>query len=121
VVIPYDKLPTVVAAINRGERPLGIYVFSDDSSVIDYVLKNTKSGGVSINACAAQTSIPSMAFGGVGYSGMGRHGGYGGFCEFSNPKGVFTRATDDDLMEMWQPPYARAQAIVESLFTQMQI
>lgn len=70
-IVTYEKLETAVEGVNAGERPLGLYVFSDDEKLVDYVVNNTKSGGVSINACAAQAALPSLGFGGSGNSGMG--------------------------------------------------
>lgn len=77
-IVPYDDLEKVVAKVNEGERPLGLYIFSDDQKAINYIIKNTKSGGVSVNACSAQAAISTMGFGGIGHSGMGRHGGFAG-------------------------------------------
>lgn len=102
-VVAYDDLDDVLAKINAEERPLGLYIFSQNRKTIDYVIENTKSGGVSVNACAAHGAVYSMGFGGVGQSGMGRHQGYAGFCEFTNPKGIFERSDGPDGMAAWRP------------------
>ena len=102
-VVPYTDLEIVLAKINAGERPLGLYIFSQDRPTIDHIIRNTKSGGVSVNACAAHGAVYSMGFGGVGSSGMGRHQGFAGFCEFSNPKGIFERSEGEDGMVAWRP------------------
>ena len=75
-----------LAAINAGERPLGLYVFGEDTALTDHVLASTHSGGAAVNTCAIQSALPSMGFGGSGMSGMGRHHGIEGFREFSNPR-----------------------------------
>ena len=46
---------------------------------------------VAVNACAIQAGLKSLAFGGVGASGMGRHHGEAGFREFSNQRGMVVR------------------------------
>lgn len=112
-VVPYDDLANAVARINAGERPLGLYVFGDDTSVTDRVLAATSSGGAAINTCAVQSALPSMGFGGSGMSGMGRHHGIEGFREFSNPRGIFVRGQDDHLAAFYAP-YAAAAALVET-------
>ena len=94
-VVPYDNLNEAIAMINAGERPLGLYVFGENQEQIDEVLNNTHSGGAAINACATQSALSSMGFGGSGMSGMGRHHGIEGFREFSNPRGVFVRGEGD--------------------------
>ena len=90
-VIPYDSVDEVIERINAGDRPLGIYVFGEDIDAIDHVLGETVSGGGAVNACAIQAGLKSLAFGGVGMSGMGRHHGEEGFREFSNQRGIVVR------------------------------
>jgi coniferyl-aldehyde dehydrogenase len=116
-VIPYDDLDEALAGVNAGERPLGLYVFSQDPQVAEHVLRQTTSGGACVNVCAVQGALPSLGFGGVGQSGSGRHHGIEGFREFSNPRGVVVRGTGD-LADAFLPPYGpAAQAIVDSVFS----
>ena len=112
-VVPYDDLQAAVAGINAGERPLGLYVFGDDTNVTDQVLAATHSGGASVNTCALQSAMPSMGFGGSGMSGMGRHHGIEGFREFSNPRGIFVRG-EGDLIPAFYPPYKTAEQLVNA-------
>jgi coniferyl-aldehyde dehydrogenase len=115
-VVPFDDIDEAVAQINAGERPLGLYVFSKDQDIAEDVLRRTTSGGACINVCAIQGSLPALGFGGIGQSGTGRHHGIDGFREFSNPRGVVVRGTDD-LIEALLPPYgALAQAVVDAAF-----
>jgi len=111
-VVPYDDVDAAIAAINAGERPLGLYVFGDDPAATDHVLGQVTSGGASVNACAIQGALPSLGFGGSGMSGMGRHHGIEGFREFSNPRGVVVRGTGDHF-DAFYAPYAKAEAIVK--------
>lgn len=90
-VIPYDTVDEVIEHINAGNSPLGVYVFGDDGATIGHILGQTVSGGAAINACAIQAGLKSLAFGGVGMSGMGRHHGEAGFREFSNQRGIVVR------------------------------
>ncbi len=115
-VVPYDDLDAAIASINAGERPLGLYVFGDDETVTDHVLAQTSSGGAAVNTCAMQSALPSMGFGGVGMSGMGRHHGVDGFREFSNPRGIFVRG-EGDMIEAFYPPYDKATALVKSVLS----
>jgi len=115
---PYDSLDEAVAYINDGERPLGLYVFGRDASLTDRVLQTTSSGGACVNTCAMQGAMPSLGFGGIGNSGMGRHHGIDGFREFSNPRGVVVRG-EGDLVDAFYPPYGDAlSAIMDSAFGQ---
>jgi coniferyl-aldehyde dehydrogenase len=103
-VIPYDSLDDTLAAINRGERPLGLYLYTRDAALVDKVRRETFSGGYAVNVCAAQGAIPEMGFGGVGRSGSGRHHGIDGFREFSNPRGMFMMGRGG-AFDAFIPPY----------------
>ena len=111
-VIPYDDLDTAIAAINAGERPLGLYVFGSDAAVTDKVLAGTVSGGACVNTCALQGALPSLGFGGSGMSGMGRHHGIAGFREFSNERGVVIRG-EGDMISAFYAPYTTAAGLVQ--------
>jgi coniferyl-aldehyde dehydrogenase len=112
-LIPYDDIEKVVERINAGERPLGIYVFGEDQALVNRVLDNTVSGGACVNVCAIQGGLPSLAFGGIGMSGMGRHHGIEGFREFSNQRGIVVRGEADNL-DTFYAPYSKAAAVVEA-------
>ena len=100
----YQNTADAVAYINKGDRPLGLYVFAKDRSFIDQVTQQTQSGGVAINTIALQAGQPSMGFGGSGASGMGRHHGEEGFREFSISRGFFERGTGGTI-DWIIPPY----------------
>jgi coniferyl-aldehyde dehydrogenase len=119
-IIPYKKLEDAIDEVNDGERPLGLYVFSDDIAAANEIIDNTNSGGAAINCAAMQGALPSLGFGGSGNSGMGRHHGIEGFREFSNPKGVFTRAEkNEDLINAFIPPYAAmGEPLAEAAYKQ---
>jgi coniferyl-aldehyde dehydrogenase len=112
-IVPYDDVAQAVRMVNAGERPLGLYVFGEDQQLIEGILSDTTSGGAAINACAIQGALPSLAFGGVGMSGMGRHHGIEGFREFSNPRGVVVRGTGD-FIDTFYPPQRKAAALVQA-------
>ena len=112
-IVPYDDLDDAIAMINAGERPLGLYVFGDDQAAIANVLGQITCGGAAVNTCALQGALPSLAFGGVGMSGMGRHHGIEGFREFSNPRGVVVRGEGDHI-DAFFAPYGKAAALVQA-------
>jgi len=82
--------------------------------MIETILGQTTSGGAAVNACAIQGALPSLPFGGVGTSGMGRHHGIEGFREFSNPRGVVVRGSGD-IIDAFYPPQSKAAAIVKAV------
>ena len=73
----------------KNDEPLAIYIFSESPSEKDRVLKQTISGGVSINEVLFQGICNSLPFGGVGASGFGSYHGEAGFNAFSHLKPIF--------------------------------
>ena len=86
------------------DRPLAFYWFGEDKAKRDHVLKNTISGGVSINETAWHVVQEDIPFGGVGPSGMGGYHGEHGFETFSHMKGVFFQSKFSG-GKMLYPPY----------------
>jgi coniferyl-aldehyde dehydrogenase len=91
-IIPYDSLAEALAHINRGERPLALYWFGQDSAARDQVLAGTIAGGVSVNDTLLHIAQEGLPFGGVGASGHGHYHGEFGFRQFSKEKPVFIQS-----------------------------
>ena len=85
----YDNLKDSVDYVNTKERPLGLYYFGNKKKDQEYVLKNTTSGGVTLNDVISHITQENLPFGGVGPSGMGSYHGYDGFKEFSHAKSIY--------------------------------
>jgi coniferyl-aldehyde dehydrogenase len=111
-VRPYDSLDEALEFVNDGERPLGLYAFTYDDDTAQRIEHETVSGGYCRNTAAVQGALPSLGFGGIGNSGMGRHHGIEGFREFSNLRGVFVRGDDDNLDVLMAPYGDKAAAVV---------
>lgn len=77
-----------ITYINKREKPLALYLFSDDKSVVDKIVYNTSSGGITINATIYHAGHADMPFGGVGASGQGTYHGKYTFDCFSHRKPV---------------------------------
>lgn len=84
----YKDIKEVEQYINGRPRPLALYIMSNNQSLIDHLLTNTHSGGVSINDTAMHVAADDAPFGGVGNSGMGHYHGHEGFLTFSKAKTV---------------------------------
>ncbi|XP_008046319.2 aldehyde dehydrogenase family 3 member B2-like, partial [Carlito syrichta] len=64
--------------------PLALYAFSNSSQVVEQVLARTSSGCFGGNDGFMYMALPSLPFGGVGASGMGRYHGKFSFDTFSH-------------------------------------
>lgn len=107
----YREIGEAVAAINAGDRPLGLYYFGNDAAEQDYVLDHTLSGGVSINDVLMHAAVYDAPFGGVGASGMGHYGGREGFIEFSHTRTIYKAGPHDPRRDFGMlPPYSEQLA-----------
>ena len=87
-IVGYDSLEEVAEIINARDRPLALYAFSKDRRRLDKILDRSISGGVTLNGTLLHAGQESMAFGGVGASGMGGYHGHDGFLRFSHARSV---------------------------------
>ena len=90
-LVAYDDISEPIAAINAGEKPLALYVFSRSDAVVKQVLGETSSGGACVNEVMMHVFVSDLPFGGVGESGYGAYHGRTGFDTFSHHKSVVRR------------------------------
>ena len=103
-VLRIKDLDEAIEFVNRGEKPLALYLFSSDANAEGRVLSETSSGGACINGTIMHIGNPKMPFGGVGPSGMGAYHGQHSFETFSHRKAVLRRGFRFDIKMMY-PPY----------------
>ena len=111
-VIAFDDLAEPIAAINRGDKPLALYVFTSSDETADRVLAETSSGGVCVNDAVDHLIVSSLPFGGVGESGYGAYHGRWGFETFSHRKAVYRRPAWLKDAPLLNPPYTRVKRAV---------
>ena len=105
-IMGYGTLKDVIGAINAGQKPLALYIWSRKQANIDEVLQRTSSGGACVNHCVAQFAHGNLPFGGVNNSGIGNAHGVYGFKAFSHERGVL-RSSPLMLIKLFFPPYTR--------------
>ena len=103
-IIPYDNFDDVVELVNKSERPLAIYLYSNRKDCQQSIINNTMSGGICINDSMLHVAQHDMPFGGIGNSGMGQYHGQEGFNEFSKLRPIFTQAKKSAMLAL-APPY----------------
>jgi coniferyl-aldehyde dehydrogenase len=103
-IIGYKNINEAVNYINKGARPLALYIMSFDSGIQQHLLTHTHSGGVCINETIMHTAADDAPFGGVGASGMGHYHGHEGFLTFSKAKTVLKRGKLNT-GKLVHPPY----------------
>ena len=115
-VLTFDNIDEVVPLINRGEKPLAIYYFTENRKKYKEILSKTFSGDAGINEVIMHFTNHALPFGGVGYSGMGAYHGKRSFNLFSHERSVMKTTTRIDLPFRY-PPYKKSVLkLVRALF-----
>jgi coniferyl-aldehyde dehydrogenase len=105
-VVPYAGLDAALRYVAERPRPLALYYFDRDPTRIERMLKQTHSGGVTVNDVILHVAQENLPFGGVGPSGMGHYHGRHGFETFSKQKGVFLQSRLS-AAALLKPPYGK--------------
>ncbi|MBU3587298.1 aldehyde dehydrogenase family protein [Polynucleobacter sp. 31A-FELB] len=87
-VVAINDIDSTIRYINERPKPLALYWFGKDKKVMQRILNETSSGGVTINDTLLHAAIEDLPFGGIGASGMGAYHGKTGFEAFSHRKSV---------------------------------
>ena len=105
-IMTYQHIDEVLDYIHNQDRPLALYLFSDDKQIQDKVINKTRSGGICLNDAALHVGQNDMPFGGAGESGMGQYHGTEGFMAMSKLRPIFKQARFSSLSLMY-PPYGK--------------
>lgn len=88
-VMTYENIDDAVKYVEERDKPLALYVYSDNEDHIDKVLSGTSSGGVTVNGFFSHYLENRLPFGGVNQSGMGSYHGVFGFRAFSHQRSIY--------------------------------
>ncbi len=113
-IVTFKKLDEAIHFINAKDKPLALYIFSNDRSNQQRVLNSTSSGGVCVNDVLVHISNPNLPFGGVNSSGMGSCHGVFGFKNFSHERAVVFQSKFG-LTKLIYPPYEKKQGLLKWL------
>ncbi|NWH37120.1 AL3A2 dehydrogenase, partial [Chloropsis hardwickii] len=83
-IVTVKSVEEAIEFINLREKPLALYVFSNNKQLIKRVISETSSGGVTGNDVIMHFFLSTLPFGGVGHSGMGAYHGKHSFETFSH-------------------------------------
>ena len=102
-ILTYEDLDEVISIVNNREKPLALYIFSENKNNTRKITTNCLYGGGCINDVIIHLATSNMGFGGVGESGMGSYHGKVGFDTFSHKKSIVDKKTFLDLPMRYQP------------------
>jgi aldehyde dehydrogenase (NAD+) len=119
-VLKYDDLGDVLQALDRDERPLGLYIFARDRVVEKKILQATQSGSAVVNHGFIFMLNSHLPFGGVGNSGMGTYHGESGFQAFSHSRPVMRQWLFWSVVSLSYPPYTGLSKKLVQLLVKIQ-
>ena len=102
-IITYDKFEDIFSILHGKQKPLALYIFSENRKHQRAVTQRLPFGGGCINDVVIHLATSEMGFGGVGESGMGAYHGKEGFDVFSHSKSIVDKKTWLDLPMRYQP------------------
>lgn len=102
-VLTYERFDEIMPLLSSMEKPLALYIFSEDKEHIDLITRRARFGGGCVNDVIIHLATSEMGFGGVGESGMGAYHGKTGFDAFSHRKSIVDKKTFMDLNIRYQP------------------
>ncbi|XP_041851558.1 aldehyde dehydrogenase family 3 member A2-like isoform X2 [Melanotaenia boesemani] len=105
-IITVSGVDEAIHLINQGEKPLVLYVFSHDTTLIHRVIAETSSGALLANDCIVHFIDSALPFGGVGYSGMGCYRGRHSFDQLSHLRSCLIKQLNMERVNaMRYPPH----------------
>ena len=103
-IVTYKTLEGAIKYINSKERPLALYIYSNNKANTKQIIKNTRAGGTCINNNVVHYANHNLPFGGINNSGIGKSHGVYGFEAFSNRRAIVKQHTFG-ITELLFPPY----------------
>uniref|UniRef100_UPI0037E95361 aldehyde dehydrogenase family 3 member B1 n=1 Tax=Semicossyphus pulcher TaxID=241346 RepID=UPI0037E95361 len=105
-ILNVKNIDKAIAFINKQEKPLCVYAYSNNYKVISRLMSETSSGSFCSNDSVLQSLMVALPFGGVGASGTGSYHGRQSFDTFSHRKSCLLRGTRFECVTYLRyPPY----------------
>lgn len=87
-IIEYSNIEEVITYIRSFEKPLALYLFTNNKKLENTIINEISFGGGCINDTIIHIANSNIPFGGVGYSGIGGYHGKASFDTFSHTRSI---------------------------------
>lgn len=114
-ILSYEKEEDIKTVISKFEKPLALYVFSENKRFSEKIIKQYSFGGGCINDTVVHFSNKRLPFGGVGHSGIGAYHGRLSFDTFSHKKSIVKKANWLDIPLRYAPYNDKLKSIKKIL------
>lgn len=102
-IITYTNDRDIEQIISKFEKPLALYVFTEDRKFARKTVTKYSFGGGCVNDTLSHFANKRLPFGGVGHSGLGATHGKFGFNSFTHQKGIIKKANWLDIQFRYAP------------------
>lgn len=103
-ILDFEYIDEIYDIVRHYQKPLALYVFTNDRKFEKDILENISFGGGCVNETVMHLTSPYLPFGGVGHSGMGSYHGKYSYDTFSHKKSILKKSNWFDLSFRY-PPY----------------
>jgi aldehyde dehydrogenase (NAD+) len=110
-VLSYNNEADLEQIISQYEKPLALYIFTENKSFAKKIISKYSFGGGCINDTMIHFANKRMPFGGVGHSGIGAYHGKLSFDLFSHQKAIVKKANWLDIPIRYAPYKGKLEAI----------
>ncbi len=107
-ILSFKKIEDVIQVLKTKEKPLALYLFSENKQTQQRVWQSLSFGNGAINDALMQVATTHLPFGGVGQAGFGSYHGKYSFITFSHQKSYLKKSTKIDVPIAY-PPYDQAK------------
>jgi aldehyde dehydrogenase (NAD+) len=102
-ILSYQSKNDIDKVISKYEKPLSLYIFSENKAFIGEILTKYSFGGGCVNDTMMHFANNRLPFGGVGHSGIGAYHGKLSFDIFSHQKGIMRKGNWLDIPLRYAP------------------
>ncbi len=104
-LITFKELDEAIQHIRQHEKPLALYIFSNNKVSVNNIINQTRAGGTVINHNTLHFFNNELPFGGSNNSGIGKGHGHYGFLAFSNQRAIMKQWSPFIALDLLMPPY----------------
>ena len=102
-ILTYEKDNEIDAVLSIFEKPLALYIFTENKVFAKKIIENHSFGGGCVNDTVIHILNKRLPFGGVGHSGIGAYHGILSFDTFSHKKSIVEKSNLLDLPMRYAP------------------
>jgi aldehyde dehydrogenase (NAD+) len=114
-ILSFKKIEDVIQVLKTKEKPLALYLFSENKQTQQRVWQSLSFGNGAINDALMQVATTHLPFGGVGQAGFGSYHGKYSFLTFSHQKSYINKSTKIDVPIAYPPYDQRKLNIIKKL------